>query len=353
MKSRPQVTFIEDPQIITECNRIQKIKGRASMVSSLIQSYGLKEHMRIESSRDATEDELKSFHSQDYLDKLAAMETEEDAVNENDQEEIGIGYDCPWIPNIMSFVRRIAGGSITAAEALAKNECEIAVNWFGGWHHCQRDTASGFCYVNDIVLAIHALRKTFDKILYVDLDVHHGDGVENAFAFTPKVYTFSMHQYEAGFFPGSGKLEDCGRGKGTNFTTNVPIKRGIDDEQYAYIFTNLFDEICYAFRPDAIVVQCGGDILAGDPLGGFNVTLYGAGICIQKIMSINKPTLYLGGGGYNLSNTSIYWTYLTALLTGNVLPSDIPDFYKKNENTTQDIEDLLETLFDVLENVST
>ena len=100
-------------------------------------------------------------------------------------------YDCPVIPELFAFASLVAGASIRAAECLAGGACDVAVNWFGGWHHAQRDAAAGFCYVNDAVLAVHALTPAFPRVLYVDLDVHHGDGVENAFLFTDKVSRIS------------------------------------------------------------------------------------------------------------------------------------------------------------------
>ena len=90
----------------------------------------------------------------------------------------------------------------------------MAINWSGGWHHAKRDSAAGFCYVNDVVLAIHRLQAAFKRVMYVDLDVHHGDGVEDAFSFTDKVMTMSIHKHEFGFFPGTGALKDVGFGKG-------------------------------------------------------------------------------------------------------------------------------------------
>ncbi len=132
----------------------------------------------------------------------------------------------------------------------------VAINWCGGWHHAQRDSAEGFCYVNDIVLCIHELRRTFNRVLYVDLDVHHGtrqvfvcffifrlpefvsagNGVESAFAFTNKVFTMSLHLKEAGFYPGTGDISDVGFGNGKYHTLNIPFREGVNDEMYKDVF---------------------------------------------------------------------------------------------------------------------
>ena len=103
---------------------------------------------------------------------------------------------------------------MTGADLLVGRRVRVALNWAGGWHHARRDSASGFCYVNDIVLAIHRLQAAFKRVMYVDLDVHHGDGVEDAFSSTDKVMTLSIHKMETGFFPGTGACTDTGYGKG-------------------------------------------------------------------------------------------------------------------------------------------
>ena len=112
------------------------------------------------------------------------------------------------------FALTCAAGSLTAAALLLERRVRVAVNWSGGWHHARRDAAAGFCYVNDIVLAVHRLQAGFRRILYVDLDVHHGDGVEDAFSSTDKVLTLSIHKMEPGFFPGTGACNEVGFGKG-------------------------------------------------------------------------------------------------------------------------------------------
>lgn len=112
----------------------------------------------------------------------------------------------------------------------------MAVNWCGGWHHAERDKAAGFCYINDIVIGIQRLTTRFSRILYVDLDVHHGDGVENAFSSTRRVFTLSFHQRELGFFPGSGDVNSTGFGAAKGFACNFPFKQFISGRKYAKYF---------------------------------------------------------------------------------------------------------------------
>ncbi len=122
-----------------------------------------------------------------------------------------------------------AGGSIDAAVKLNNKSSDICINWAGGLHHAKKGEASGFCYVNDIVLAILELLKRHRRVLYIDIDVHHGDGVEEAFYVTNRVMTVSFHRFGNGFFPATGGLSDLGAGPGRYYAMNVPLRAGLDD----------------------------------------------------------------------------------------------------------------------------
>ncbi|RZB41645.1 histone deacetylase 8-like, partial [Asbolus verrucosus] len=300
----------------------------ASMVQDLITSYGImsNEKLQIVQSVDATEDELKVFHASSYIDFLKKVnDMEEFEECDEEQIEFGLGYDCPILTKIFDFVKTLAGGSLTAAKLLAKGKCQVAINWFGGWHHAQRDSAAGFCYVNDIVLAIHKLTETFHKILYLDLDIHHGDGVQNAFEFSQKILTLSLHKLGSGFYPGTGRLEEIGSSKGKYYSLNVPFLEGVSNQTYTKVFSNIFPKIIDAFKPEALVVQCGADCLNGDEIGESNLTLDAVGYCVKKVLECEKPTLFCGGGGYNFSNTARLWAYLTSIILEEELENDIPD----------------------------
>lgn len=133
------------------------------------------------------------------------------------------------------FATTIAGGTITAIEAIYSG-ANIAINWCGGWHHAQRDNAEGFCYVNDISIGIQKLREKFKRVLYIDLDTHHGNGVENAFAYTKRTFTLSFHQYECGFFPNSGSVNECGSGQGRGYAANFPYRSGVRGKMFIEYF---------------------------------------------------------------------------------------------------------------------
>jgi len=282
---------------------------------------------RVVQPRWASVSELSAFHSVDYIKCIEKITSCEDCEELEDlaSSEYGLGFDCPVFDDLFSCMSVVAGGTLTAAEMLNKKECNVAINWQGGWHHAQRDEAAGFCYVNDVVLGILKLREKFERVLYVDIDLHHGDGVEDAFSFTSKVMSVSFHKLSPGFFPGTGSCLDVGEGKGKYYSVNVPLKDGITDKPFLEIFSRVMSEVRMSFKPSAVVCQCGVDTLAGDPMASFNLTQNGIGECVRYLMNWNLPLLLLGGGGYNVNNAARCWTYLTAVALNQQLPLDIPE----------------------------
>ncbi|XP_054169246.1 histone deacetylase 8-like [Oppia nitens] len=325
------VGYVFSKQLYYHCNRLPKVKGRAFLVHELIKAYGLTTKCLIIESVAANDLQMRCFHSEDYLNFVKhvsdKMLSDEDFSEEFISEDFGIGYDCPPIPQLYQLMTHIAGSSISAADAIIQKRCDIVINWFGGWHHSHRDEASGYCYTNDIVFCIlHLLDNGFDKILYVDLDLHHGDGVQNSFIHTNKVLSVSFHKYEIGFFPGTGDTNDVGFGsKGKYYSINVPLKDGITDECYVNIFKKVLNKIQTAYKSQVIVCQMGADGLAGDPMNAFNLTIDGYSECLKYLITINKPLILLGGGGYHLLNTARLWTSLTACALNEQLDNDIPD----------------------------
>lgn len=162
-------------------------------------------------------------------------------------------------------------------------------------------------------------------MLYIDIDIHHGDGVELAFYQSNRVMTVSFHKYTGDFFPGTGKLDDNGAGSGKNFCINVPLQDGIDDDMYLTIFKTVIDDTVTAFRPTSIVLQCGADSLGCDRLGAFNLSIAAHGECVNFVRKYNVPLLVLGGGGYTIKNVSRCWTYETSVLVGVEIPDELPE----------------------------
>ena len=161
-------------------------------------------------------------------------------------------------------------------------------------------------------------------MLYIDIDIHHGDGVEEAFYTTDRVMTCSLHKFGE-YFPGTGAIQDVGYEKGKNYSVNVPLSDGMDDDHYQYIFRPVIDEIFTRFKPEAVLLQCGADSLSGDRLGCFNLSAKGHGDCVEYIKGKNIPMLVTGGGGYTLRNVPRCWTYETSVCLGVDIPNEIPE----------------------------
>lgn len=193
--------------------------------------------------------------------------------------------------------------------------------------------------------------------------------MEEAFKFSKKVFTLSLHRYHKGFFPGTGDHDDIGLGAGEYYTCNIPLKSSIKDQSYTIFFKEIFQEINSIFKPDIIVCQCGADMLNGDPLGDFNLTEACLSDCLQIITAVNVPMLVLGGGGYNLQNTAKCWVKMIASLLNETIDENIPehDFLetygpdfslcispgnRKDENTESYLTELMEEVTDNLQQCS-
>uniref|UniRef100_UPI003AAB5B12 histone deacetylase 8 isoform X2 n=1 Tax=Centroberyx gerrardi TaxID=166262 RepID=UPI003AAB5B12 len=297
-RGKRRVAYVYSPEYIETCDSLSKVPNRASMVHSLIEAYGLLQHMSIVKPHMATIEEMAKFHTDAYLEHLHKIS--QDGDNDDPQStDFGLGYDCPVVEGIFDYAAAVGGATLTAAQCLLDHKCEVAINWAGGWHHAKKDEASGFCYVNDAVLGILKLREKYERVLYVDVDLHHGDG--------------------------TGDLCDTGLGKGRWYAVNVPLEDGIKDDRYFQTFTSVLQEVRALFNPEAVVMQLGADTMAGDPMCSFNMTPVGVGQCLNYVLQWQLPTLLLGGGGYNLANTARCWTYLTGAVLGKTLSSEIPD----------------------------
>ncbi|CAL9081379.1 unnamed protein product [Musa acuminata var. zebrina] len=297
---------------------------RVRMTHALLEKYGLLRHMRVLRPIPAHERDFCRFHADDYI---AFLRTADPSVENNPATLRRFNIDnveCPIFHGLYKFCQLYAGASISAARQINLDHYDIVINWSGGLHHAKKSIASGFCYVNDVVLAILSLLETRDRVLYVDIDIHHGDGVEEAFYTTDRVMTVSFHKF-GGYFPGTGHIDDIGCDGGKYYAVNVPLDDGIDDESYLYVFKPVVAKAMEVFRPNAIVLQCGADSLSGDRLGCFNLSVRGHGECVKYIRSFNVPLMLLGGGGYTLHNVARCWCYETGVALGIEVNNKIPD----------------------------
>lgn len=298
---------------------------RLSVTHSLVLNYDLHHAMSVYRPSPASSQDISKWHDEDYI-KFLQKVSPLNAPNFNKHlNRFNVGNDCPIFDGMFEFCARYTGASLEAARRLGAGEHEVAINWSGGLHHAKRSEASGFCFVNDIVLAINELLKTFARVLYIDIDIHHGDGVQEAFYLTDRVMTLSFHKYGQNFFPGTGDLFEIGSGPGKFYSVNVPLREGIDDENYQYIFLPVLRSVMTHYQPSVIVLQSGADSLAGDRLGSFSLSLRGHGRCVEAVRDLGLPLLVLGGGGYTVRNVARAWTHETAVLTRSELSPTVPD----------------------------
>ncbi|KAJ8517772.1 hypothetical protein ONZ45_g5102 [Pleurotus djamor] len=288
---------------------------RIKMTHDLVSAYNMLDKMHILRPQRASPEAMSAFHTDEYVHFLTRVtpETAEELTYHGSR--FLVGEDNPAFEGLFEFCSISAGGSIGAAHRLTSGASDIAINWAGGLHHAKKREASGFCYINDIVLGILELLRSYPRVLYIDIDCHHGDGVEEAFYTSDRVMTCSFHKFGE-YFPGTGTQDDRGRGKGKGYAMNVPLKDGITDESFKSVFEPVIAKILEVFRPSAVILQCGADSLAGDKLGCFNLTMRGHAHCVQFLRKQNIPLILLGGGGYTVKNVARTWTFETACALG-------------------------------------
>lgn len=299
---------------------------RLMLTDHLVSSYGLHKIMDLYETRVATWEEMTAFHTEEYVDFMKRVTPENlNKLPRGTLEKFNIGDDCPIFPNLYDYSSLYAGASLDASRKLINDQSDIAINWSGGLHHAKKNNPSGFCYVNDIVLATLNLLRYHPRVLYIDIDLHHGDGVQEAFYTTDRVYTVSFHKYNGEFFPGTGNYDEVGCARGKHFALNVPLQDGIDDDSYINLFKSIIDPLITSYKPTVIIQQCGADSLGHDRLGCFNLNVKAHGECVKFVRSFGLPMLVVGGGGYTPRNVSRLWTYETGILNNVLLPKDLPE----------------------------
>jgi len=274
------------------------------------------------SFESATREDLLGAHRAEYLDILEAASQ---GIGAPGMVLHGLGSgDNPVFPGIWDYVLATVGGTLAAAEAIASGETRRVFHIGGGLHHAHPERAAGFCYVNDVVVGIQRLLEHDLRVFYLDLDAHHGDGVERAFYQDRRVLTFSVHQDGRTLFPGSGFVNDVGFGDGAGFAVNVPLLPAMSDDSYRLIWDRLLVPLLDAFKPDLIVTELGADALQGDPLAGLAMQLRGWWELMERLARLGLPWLAVGGGGYDLANAMRAWTLAWGAMVGWEPPDELP-----------------------------
>ncbi|HBH00579.1 MAG TPA: acetoin utilization protein AcuC [Candidatus Rokubacteria bacterium] len=297
---------------------------RLGLTWRLLQAYGLTTlpDAGVHAPEPASESAIAAFHAPAYLDVLRAANG---GVEPKGAARWGLGPgDNPVFPGLWDAARAAAGGSLLAAELVASGAATRAFHFAGGLHHAMRDRASGFCYVNDAVLAILHLRARGLRVLYVDIDAHHGDGVQAAFYDEPAVLTISTHERGDYLFPGTGFVEETGTGAAVGYAVNLPLEPFTDSEVYLPAFEAVVPSLAGAFKPDVVVAQLGIDAHRTDPLTHLELDVQGFARAVRHIVALAPRLVALGGGGYDLQNVARGWTAAWAAMNGVELPAALP-----------------------------
>jgi acetoin utilization protein AcuC len=259
---------------------------------------------------------LERFHDRHYLDALERVGTGGPATVE-DRGSFNLGsLECPIFDGLWERARASVGGSILAARLALDGR--LAFHPGGGTHHGRPDRASGFCYLNDPVFAILTfLDAGLERVLYLDLDAHHGDGVEDAFAQDNRVACVSIH--EAGRWPGTGATEHRpGR------LLNLPVPRGFNDRELGLVVAAAVAPFAAGFAPQAVVATVGADSLAGDPLSAMQLSNAAVIEAVMDLIALAPRAVVLGGGGYNPWTTVRLWVALWGTMSGRWAPASLP-----------------------------
>jgi len=261
----------------------------------------------------ASREDLEKVHTTRYLDALQRAAGGRQGVEEF---EMGLGTpDCPVFKDMYAYPALATGGTAAGARLILSGEARVAFNPSGGYHHAFPERAAGFCYINDSALGCYVLAEAGRRVLYLDVDAHHGDGVQAAFHQRRDVMTISFHENGQTLFPGTGWENETGAGEGRGYAVNVPLPMGVYDEAYLRAFNEVALRLIERFDPDVIVMEMGMDCLSGDPLTHLALTNAAYADVLRQVMGFGKPLLAVGGGGYNPENTARAWALLWGIMS--------------------------------------
>ena len=282
--------------------------------------------------RIAEQHEVLRFHNEAYVRAVGIL-SRGDHLSNPDEFNFGSG-DNPVYTGMYEASMLSTGASLLAAEMLVRGEVQAAFNISGGLHHAMPGYASGFCIFNDPVIAIQYLIKQGLKVAYVDIDCHHGDGVQHAFYDTDKVLTISLHESAEFIFPGTGFTHEIGLGRGRGFSVNLPLYPFTTDGLYLWAFREIVPPLVRAFKPDVLVSQMGVDSHFADPITHGALTVQGFGDVVTELNDLAPLWLGLGGGGYDLQAVARAWSVAFGVMSQQDFPEQIPTVYREEHGVS-------------------
>lgn len=328
--------FIYDPALskyeLSDSHPFKPI--RLELTKSLLEATGLLKKEHIVEPYPITETQLLRIHHKDFVDAVKAVSKNS---NVDDAYDYGLGTgDNPIFPNMHEAIMRVCSATTTAVHFVASGKAQRAVNLSGGLHHAHADKASGFCIYNDLAVAIdHAVKKFKMRVAYVDIDAHHGDGVQGLFYERADVMTISLHESGRYLFPGTGHTYEIGKDAGRGYSVNMPLEPFSEDSSYLEAFEAVVPGALKMFKPDLIVLQAGADMHRYDPLADLALTVQGMSKSYRRMIELadelcDGKLVATGGGGYDPYRTvPRAWAQLWAAVTKQELPQAVPESWRK------------------------
>ena len=309
----------------------------------LLEAYGAFDapNVSLVSPRAASNDELLWYHSPEYIEAVRQLNDGDSSV---DQMRFNFGPgDNPAYQGIYDASALSTGATLTAVELLLSDEVDAAFSISGGLHHAMPSYAYGFCVFNDPVIGIKRLLAEGMRVAYVDIDCHHGDGVQHAFYDTDGVMTISLHESGAFLFPGTGHTQEIGAGRGRGYSVNVPLYPYTTDEVYLWAVREVALPLLQRFRPDVLVTQLGIDSHFRDPITHLALSVQGHAAVVEELGSLGVGKwLALGGGGYDLQAVARAWALDFAVMSEQRLSANIPQAYSEKYavSSLRDVDDI-------------
>jgi acetoin utilization protein AcuC len=269
-------------------------------------ALGLDKKVAIQAPECATREEIERFHTPRYVDAVRRAKEEGKAF-------LDLG-DTPVFPGIYDISATVVGSALDGLDRVMKGECRRTFQPIGGLHHARRDGAAGFCVFNDLGVVIETLRSRYGvmRVAYIDIDVHHGDGIYYSFEEDPDLIFADIHEDGRYLYPGTGHAHETGKGKAKGTKLNIPLKPGAGDRAFIDAWPRVVDHL-QRFKPEFYIFQCGADGLKGDPIADLTysaaVHSYAArSLCVLADHTANGRIMAFGGGGYDRRNLAQAWT---------------------------------------------
>ena len=325
--------FVWDPRVATHVYRDDHpLKPKRLIgVHDTLERLGTFAHpdARVLTPRAATRAEIERIHDGDYVD--AVMQASRDPDGDYTEWGLSAWGDTPPFTGMHEVSLLTTGGTLAAMEAVISGRLRVAFNGSGGLHHAMRRNASGFCIYNDPAIVCGLLADRGMRVAYVDIDAHHGDGVQAAFYHTDQVLTISLHQYgfvpELGrlFFPGTGTARERGTGRGAGYSINVALPMYTDGDAYVRAFDAVVLPLLERYRPDVLVTQQGIDSHFDDPLTHLMVSSQAREHVIKQFAASTWPWVAMGGGGYSMDAVRRVWSMEYLIMLGAPVPAELHD----------------------------